>query len=519
VIQTIDKYIMSATLRTIQLEWGGDALNIRTVVVRYVRYVRYLTPLAAAAAIHAHAANTEAATSHATAAAAHASPTNRADERGEHGVIDGDAIDQDHAAISAPATSSQQSDSKGLIADSHLNWLLRSYTDHLETKDANTRNASVLGSQLNFESGFTTGVIGFGADAGLFTALKLNGGNGAGNMVHVNPNGGGSNQLAWTYFGLYDLKARVSNTVLKYGAQIVHNPFLEPHDNRALPPTFLGTSVSSTEIDGLSLAAGSFTKSLPRGQTHLQPLRTAYGGIQLNRFSYLGGDYAYSPDTKISLYASRAENVWDQYYSAVSHSIGDAGSLRWTGQLNYYATRNQGSSQQGAINTNAYSVALSAQHKAHTVMLAYQKIQGKQFFDYVGEGAGDFLSNSMNVDYNAPGEQSLQLRHTVDLGSYGLPGLKIMTWGVQGWGADASASAASYADPASSLHGLYWKNGEPVQGKHWEVGMIPTYVLQSGKLKGSSINLTLMHHRANAHYSDAGNTIYRLVLNMPMNIF
>lgn len=487
--------------------WGEPALNILALV-------RHLAPLTAAATICAHAANTDVAKP-----AAHPGPFSRSEEHGEHGIIDGDAIDQGHAAAAQPAASSQQADSKGLIADSHLNWLLRSYTDHLETQGASTRDASVLGSQLNFESGFTTGAIGLGADAGLFSALKLNGGNGAGNMVHVDPAGGGSNQQAWTYFGLYDLKTRVSNTIVKYGAQIVHNPFLEPHDNRALPPTFLGTSLISTEIAGLSLAAGSFTRSQPRGQTRLQPLRTAYGGIQLDRFSYLGGDYAYSPDTKVSLYASRAENVWDQYYSALSHSIGDANTLCWTGQLNYYATRNQGSSRQGSINTNAYSVALSAQHKAHTVLLAYQKIQGKQFFDYVGEGAGDFLSNSMNVDYNAPGEQSLQLRHTVDLGSYGVPGLKIMTWGVQGWGADASASAAANADPASSLYGLYWKNGAPVHGKHWEIGMIPTYVVQTGKLKGSSVNLTLMHHRANAQYSDAGNTIYRLVLNMPMNIF
>ncbi|MEO6919290.1 MAG: OprD family outer membrane porin [Collimonas sp.] len=487
--------------------------------MKIYRVTPYLTPLvalAAMAALNPRASAAEPTAGHAAAAQTRAA--NRAEEHGEHGVIDGEAIDQPHTET-LPATESAQAGSKGLIGDSHLNLLLRSYTDHLETTGSNTRNASVLGSQLNFESGFTTGAIGLGADAGLFSAFKLNGGNGAGNMVHVGPDGGGSNQPAWTYFGLYDVKARASNTVLKYGAQIVHNPFLEPHDNRALPPTFLGTTLSSSDIAGLNLVAGSFTKTQPRGQTHLQPLNTAYGGTQFKRFSYLGGDYTYSPDTKFALYASRAENVWDQYYSAFSHSIGDASAIRWTGQLNYYATRNQGSSLQGAINANAYSVALSAQHKAHTVMLAYQKIQGKQFFDYVGEGAGDFLSNSMNVDYNAPGEQSLQLRHTIDLGSYGLPGFKIMSWLVQGWGADGSATAANYADPASSQHGLYWKNGAPVRGKHWEIGMIPTYVIQGGKLKGSSINLTLMHHHATSHYSDPSNNIYRLVMNMPMNIF
>ena len=482
------------------------------------RYLTSLTPLLTVTVMTAHAANADVADGHSAAATAHTRPPGKAEEHGQHGVIDGEAIDQAYAAPALPVTTAQQSDSKGLLAGSHLKFLLRSYSDHLETQAFNTRNAWVLGSQLNFESGFSTGDIGFGADAGLFSALKLNGGNGAGNMVHVDPDGGGK-QAAWTYFGLYDVKARVSNTVLKSGAQLIHNPFLEPHDNRALPPSFLGTTISGTEIAGLNLAAGSVSKTLPRGQTRLRSLSTAYGGTEFKRFSYLGGDYNYSPDTRFYLYASRADDVWSQYYSGFSHSIGDAKSIRWSGQLNYYATRNQGRSRQGAINTNAYSVALSAQHQAHTVMLAYQKIQGKQFFDYVGEGAGNFLSNSMNVDYNAPGEQSLQLRHTVDLGSYGLPGLRIMSWLVQGWGADASATAASHADPASSLYGLYWKNGEAVHGRHWEIGMIPTYVIQTGRLKGSSINLTLMHHHAASHYSDPSNNLYRLVINMPFNIF
>ncbi|HWW05218.1 OprD family outer membrane porin [Collimonas sp.] len=491
---------------------------------RYLRPLRPLTPLLTVALMSAHAANADAPDGHATAtsattAAAHARPTGKLEEHGQHGVIDGEAIDQTHSAPAQSVATAQQSDSKGLFAGSHLKFLLRSYSDHLETQALNTRNAWVLGSQLNFESGFSTGAVGFGADAGLFSALKLNGGNGIGNMVHVDPNGGGGNQAAWTYFGLYDIKARVSNTVLKTGAQIIHNPFLEPHDNRALPPSFLGTTISGAEFAGLNLAAGSVTKTQPREQTRLRSLSSAYGDTEFKRFSYLGGDYNYSPDTRFSLYASRADDVWTQYYSGLSHSIGDAKSIRWSGQLNYYATRNQGRSLQGTINTNAYSVALSAQHRAHTVMLAYQKIQGKQFFDYVGEGAGDFLSNSMNVDYNAPGEQSLQLRHTVDLGNYGLPGLRIMSWLVQGWGADASATAASYAGPASSLYGLYWKNGEAVHGKHWEIGMIPTYVIQAGRLKGSSINLTLMHHHATSHYSDPSNNIYRLVINMPFNIF
>ena len=74
----------------------------------------------------------------------------------------------------------------------------------------------------NFESGYTTGLIGIGFDASLYAALKLDGG-GAGSMVHIAKGGGGGNQLAWAYPGIYDVKARISNTVVKYGLQAVDN--------------------------------------------------------------------------------------------------------------------------------------------------------------------------------------------------------------------------------------------------------------------------------------------------------
>jgi hypothetical protein len=418
----------------------------------------------------------------------------------------------------AQAPIGSQASAKGLLEDARFNLLFRLFADHDVYPDS-TKDAWVLGNQAVFESGYTRGLVGVGFDASLFSALKLNGGNGAGNRVHLNDDGTGQNQKAWTYPGVWDVKARVSETVLKYGQQLFDDPYLVPNDNRALPPTFRGFSLVSSEIRNLTLKAASVDAVIARGMTGISPLSTEYGGVPFSRFTFAGGDYARGEDTAISLYGGRAENVWDQYFVGASHSIGDASAIRWTGALAYYYTHDVGQSRGGPINNHAYSLALSGQHGPHTVLLGYQQILSNQFFDYLGQSAGNYLVNSLDVDYNAPHEKSLQLSHTLDAKHLGVPGLKVSTWAAYGWGADASVAARRYANPASALHGLYWKNGQPVHGTHWEVGVIPSYTLASGKFKNTSVKFYYMHHQGTEYYSDDTSDVYRLMVNMPVNVF
>ncbi|WP_179402757.1 OprD family porin [Burkholderia guangdongensis] len=418
-------------------------------------------------------------------------------------------------AVTPPETVSSQSKSRGLIADSHLDFLFRNYADVLDMKGGPHRHAWVQGVMANFESGYTTGLIGLGFDASLYAALKLDGGAGAGSMVHIAKGGGGSDQLAWAYPGIYDVKARISNTVVKYGLQAVDNPFLEQHDNRALPPTFLGSTIVSNEFKNVMLEAGSFTKVDARGHTTLTNLTTSYGGTRVDRLTYAGGTWDYSPNGELSLYADQADDVWRQYYGSVKQSIGSAQSVKWTGFANLYSTHDTGDARQGKIDNNAYSLSLSAQHGPHELLLGYQQILGDQFFDYLNETNGIFLVNSMDVDYNAPHEKSLQLRYTFYGKEAGLPGFKAMLWGVTGWGADASAGAA--ADPTQSS--IYWKDGAPVQGRHHEFGFIPSYTIQGGRFKDTKVTFIAMWHAGSAHYSDSTNREFRLVVNVPVKAF
>ena len=406
----------------------------------------------------------------------------------------------------------------GFIAGGRLDFEFRNYTDYLHSVGGVARHAWVEGAQLGWRSGFTQGFIGLGIDASLFGALKLDGGNGSGNMVHVARSGGGSNQLAWAYPGVYDVKARISETVLKYGLHAVSNPFLEPHDNRALPPTFLGMSFSSNEVRNLTLQAGSFTKVNARGRTSLSRLSTSYGGVPLDRVSYVGGTWTYSPNGSASLFADQADDVWRQYYVSVQQSAGHIEAVKLTGSANLYLTHDTGAARQGPIANRAYSFALSVQHGPHALLVGYQKIAGDQFFDYVNETAGDYLINSMDVDYNAPHEQSLQLRYTFDGRYANLPGFSTLLWAQQGWGADAGSSAARYGAGGPAYGSIYLKNGQPVHGRHHEFGVTPTYVVQSSRFKQTKVALIAMWHVGSAYYSDPTSQVYRLVVTVPARL-
>lgn len=421
--------------------------------------------------------------------------------------------------VKPPIARSSQAASNGLIADSRLNLEWRNYTDYFHAAGSNHRHAWVEGVQAKFESGFTRGAIGFGFDAALFGALKLDGGRGAGNMVHVGKHGGGENQLAWAYPGLYAVKARMSESTLTYGLQNVSNPFLDPHDNRALPPAFLGAALLSREVKGLALQAGSFTKVAARGHTNLTGLRTTYGGVPFQRVSYAGATWDYSANGSASLYADQADDVWRQYYASLQHAVGQVDTVKLTGFANVYSTHDTGAALQGPLKNNAYSVSLSAQHGPHALLVGYQKILGDQFFDYIDETAGVYLVNSMDVDYNAPHEQSLQLRYMFDGKYAGWPGLQATVWAQQGWGADASAGAGRYGVGGPSFSALYFRNGQPVHGRHHEFGFIPTYVVQHGPLKTAKVTFIAEWHVGSAYYSDSTNQLYRLLVTLPVRVF
>lgn len=407
--------------------------------------------------------------------------------------------------------------SSGFIRNSSVALLLRNYADNA-TSGGVSRRAWAQSGRLVFQSGFTDGPVGLGVDASLFAAVKLDGGIGAGNLVHVDPDGGGQSRLAWAYPGTYGVKAKAGSWIVKYGLQMVSNPVLEPYDNRSLPPTFRGISVIGNPSPHVVVDLGTFDAVNARGHTTMQSLSSVYGRVRFDRLSYAGIRWSWAPDGQLTLYASQASRLWNQYYAALSKSTGSPQQVRWSGRVDAYRSRSLRDGLEGDIDTMGVSTSLAAEHEGSTVTVSYQQIFGNEFLDFTRETSALYLANSVGSDFNAPHEKSIQLRYTLNGTALGVPGFKLSVWGVAGWGANATTAAARYAAADSLLHNLYWKAGVPVHGRNHEFGLTSSYLIQDTSLKNTRLSFSVISHVNSAHYLGDSYREFVFTMNRPIEL-
>jgi hypothetical protein len=405
------------------------------------------------------------------------------------------------------------------VTESHLSLLFRNYSESLQFDNGVHKQAWVQGMQANFTSAYTQGQYGAGVDASLFAALKLNGGRGAGNMVHMGTRGTEQNEDFWYYLGGYAVKVHGPRFQAKYGLQSIITPYLEPYDNRTLPPAFRGLSVVARPFDKLEINIGDFDGVSARGYSYVRPLTSAYGGTRFERLRHLGVDWGDAARARLSLYGAQAQDVWSQYYLSASRSASLSDGVTLTGRTDLYYTRDQGASRQGAIDNKTYSVSLAAQRHGSELLFGYQRVLSDQFFDFVNETTGTYVANSGGADYNAPHERSLMLRARLDPTFFGVPGLQASFWVVSGWGADARVEAMRHSEPGP-LHGLYWKAGMPAHGRHHEFGMKPSYTVQSGAMRNTRFTFVFIAHSISEYYpSRSGYRDYKLRIDVPVKVF
>ncbi|MDY0207317.1 MAG: OprD family outer membrane porin, partial [Pseudomonas sp.] len=211
------------------------------------------------------------------------------------------------AASTQMAVASQQSESNGFIEDSTLNAHARTLYMNRDFRNQPSGTQSYredfgLGLKAIYESGFTQGTVGFGVDAFGLQGIKLDSGRGR------NGNGQfptGSNGKAEDNFSQAGgaVKARISNTTLKYGEQFVDLPVLSTDDSRLLPETTTGFLVTSNEIENLELNLGHFTALTAMDQTYHD---SSNGGL-LRSLDLIGGRYNLTNDLSAAYYYSDAE--------------------------------------------------------------------------------------------------------------------------------------------------------------------------------------------------------------------
>lgn len=380
----------------------------------------------------------------------------------------------------------------------------------VERKDR--RDTWTQGTIVNYTSGFTQGTVGFAVEGALYNEIALERGRGrivgGGNRTLTDHDGDAVDQ--WSKLGLGNIKARYSNTVLTAGRQNLNTPMVATIGNRALPSSFEGIALHSAELENLTFDAGTFDRVSPRTEQSLTKFRSEYSSVaaEADHVSTLGAVYKPFKSLEASLYATQVKDFWNQYYLGLTHELGDADVFALTSSLNYYKTKDEGSRKLGNIDNNTYSLSFTGTHGAHSLTLAYQEVDGNEYFDYLHETNGIFLANSLLSDFNGPNEKSFQVAYGLNMAEYGVPGLKFNIYTSRGWGIDGT-----HYD-STGYKGIEAQDGE----HHYEYGVGTSYAVQSGPLKASTIRATYTTHRASENQIDGSENELRIVTTVPFNI-
>ncbi|VVO36464.1 OprD family porin [Pseudomonas fluorescens] len=396
--------------------------------------------------------------------------------------------------------------------------------------DTDRRINWVQGTIIKYNSGFTEGPVGISTEVAAYNAIALdrdrkdlasnNGGApgtrpGAGNNRTLTEEGGDA-VGQWSKLGLANVKARVSNTTLTAGRQNFSSPMVDVIGNRALPSSFEGVSLHSEELENLSFDVGTFDRNSPRMEQSQRKFRTEYanGIVESDHVHTAGITYTPFASLTTSLWATQAEDIWNQYYFGASHVLGDSQVLSLTTGLNYYKTQEEGKALIGNIDNDTYSLSLGLTHQAHSLTFSYQEINGDEYFDYLHETNGIYLANSLLSDFNGPNEKSFQVAYGLNMAEYGVPGLKFNIYSARGWGIDGTHYKGNEGVAGRGYDGIQAQDGE----HHQEYGIGTAYAVQSGPLKATAIRATYTTHRASENQADGSINEFRLVTTIPFNI-
>ncbi|MBG0844047.1 OprD family porin [Pseudomonas chengduensis] len=431
------------------------------------------------------------------------------------------------AVASQAAVAGQQQEAKGFIEDSSLQLINRNFYMNRDyrhggsnsqginrAKPVNERNGYreewAHGAQLNFSSGFTQGTVGVGADAFAYGGVKLDSGRGrVGNgLLPISNNRTADAEVPDSYGQIGGaVKLRASSTELKYGEMRPTAPVFATGDARLLPETATGFQISSSEFDALSFEAGHFTSINRRNSTNSDDdLTSEYAEVEARSVDFAGLSYAVNDDLSLMFYASEAKDVWRQYFANLNYNIPLTDSQALNFDLVAYKTRDEGEARAGELDTLTWSLKGAYSFGAHKLSLAYQKVRGDEFFDYIG-GDSIWLANSVQYsDFNAPNERSVQIRYDLNMKHYGVPGLTFMARYIKGDDIDGTK-----ADPNGAFAG--WAGEDE---KHWERDLEARYVFQEGAAKDLSLRLRHATHRSTAFDDDLDEV--RLIIEYPLSI-
>lgn len=349
---------------------------------------------------------------------------------------------------------------------------------------------------LNFQSGYTSGPVGFGVDTLGLLSVKLDGGGGTYGTALLPRHSDG--RPADDYGRLaVAAKAKVSKTELRVGEWMPVLPILRSDDGRSLPQTFQGAQITSQEIDGLSLYAGQMRQNSERNNASMEDMfMQGVTSATSDRFNFVGGEFTFNSDrTVIGLWHAELKDIYEQQFVNLRH-VQPVGDWVLGANLGYFHGDDDGSARAGALDNKTYSGLFSAKIGGNTFYVGLQKVSGDSAWMRVNGTSGGTLANdSYNSSYDNAKERSWQVRHDYNFTALGIPGLTLMNRYISG----------------DNVH-----VGAVTDGEEWGRETELAYTIQSGTLK----DLSMRWRNSSMRRSWSSNEFdeNRLIFNYPLSI-
>ena len=398
----------------------------------------------------------------------------------------------------------------GFIDDSHGTLTLRNYYLDRDYKDDGAKTAArewAQGFIMNMESGFTEGSVGFGLDVRGLLGVKLDSSPDR-SGTELLPVSASDKRAADEYSRLAPTaKLRFAQTTVKTGDVSIFLPFAFASPSRLLPQTFRGTTLSSRDIDGLTLNTGYIDRISKRDSTDYQAMTIASPNRRFNatastsHLAYLGGDYQVNKDLSLRAYHAQVADLYQQDTLALLHNL-PLGDGVLSSDLRSFFSREDGSAKAGRVDNRNLSALFGYKFGGHRVSLGYMHSSGDTATPYIsGTELMGMSELTMSSDFLNAKERTWQAIYDYDFAAAGVPGLKSRLRYVRGGNIELSAFNAS-------------------ERKEREFQMELGYVLQSGPLKNFGLVARKSIYRndfpAGAAFRDENQTRFLVLYTLPI---
>ncbi|VVO38681.1 OprD family porin [Pseudomonas fluorescens] len=365
----------------------------------------------------------------------------------------------------------------GFVDDSHADLTMRNYYFDRNYVNATPQAAArewAQGFILNLRSGYTEGPVGFGLDAQGLLGVRLDSSRahtGTG-LLPYNPT---TREPADEYSELgLTAKVRASKSELQLGTISTLLPIAFASPTRLLPQTFRGAYLKSQELERLTLHVGWLDRINLRDSTDYQKMSVGSpngrfnGAAESDRFLFVGGDYAWSPQLTLKYYHAELADLYRKdYYGFVDNRPLGPGSLKSDFRL--FITGEDGAAKAGPVDNRNAALMLTYALGPHKFGAGYMQLSGKTGMPYLfGTEPLVITEGTMSSEFLNPRERSWQVRYDYNFAGLGVPGLNGMLRYVSGSNIELAKLGGSNLTESEKAIEL-------------------SYVLQGGTLKGLAL--------------------------------